>query len=413
MKYLALVLLCLALSSPIDAQTLSLQQCIEKALQHNPDIVQSRHNILQTDISLKESWTNLLPTASANAATSSSGPFVSDMTSQWDWSMGGSVSQTFYRPGLYSGIQQAARRKDAAEYSDQSLNDQIRSSVERLYYQILSSDTLISVYKANIKLADEQLIRMRRMVELGMKRESDMLKSEVQKGTFESQLVREMESLATATRNLNVLMGREPLEPLQTILIPLESVDVPNFEAAMRKMLENNPAIKRLEAQRNAQSLALRIAREAFLPSLSGGYSYSRRNSLFSSSPTEDDQVSLRLSIGLFEGFQRKYNCQSEKLRLDDAILDLEYTLRDLHMQMANQYQALDTQEQLITIDRKNLVSAKKDLETVTQQYAAGFSSILDLMDAQVSALQSETSLVRDMFGRKQIESEIRRLMGE
>jgi outer membrane protein len=397
---------------PAIPETLTLQQCVEMVLQHNPDLLQSKRSLKQSNITVKESWSNLLPGASANASTSSGGPFFSKSSSSWDWSLGGSVSQTFYRPGLYTGIKQAGIQREAAVFSDQSLKDQIYTQVENLYYQILNSDTLINVYKANIRQADEQIRRMQQMVELGMKRQSDLLKSEVQKGTFESQLVREQESLTTAKRSLNVLMGREPLEPLEIAGIQFEIIHVPDFETAEKTMLANNPSIKRLQAQRSVQGLSLRIAREAYLPSLSGSYSYSRRNVPFSS-PVDDDQVSLHLSYSLFEGFQRNYNVQKEKLRLDDAVSELEVAIRESNMELANQYQAMETQNQLIAIHRKNLESARKDLETVTQQYAAGFSSILDLMDAQVSVLQSETSLVSDLFGRKRIESEINRLMGE
>ena len=80
---------------------------------------------------------------------------------------------------------------------------------------------------------------------------------------------------------------------------------------------------------------------------------------------------------------------------------------------MSNQYRALETQNQLILIHQTNLASARQDLEVVSQQYDAGFSSILDLMDAQLSVLQSETNLLQDLYTRKQIEAEIRRLIGQ
>ena len=66
-----------------------------------------------------------------------------------------------------------------------------------------------------------------------------------------------------------------------------------------------------------------------------------------------------------------------------------------------------------IDIHHTNLTSSRKDLEVVSEQYAAGLSSILDLMDAQVSVLQSEINLLSDLYARKRIESEIFRLIGK
>ena len=126
----------------------------------------------------------------------------------------------------------------------------------------------------------------------------------------------------------------------------------------------------------------------------------------------ESDQVGLRLSLELFSGFSRNLNVQSQKVGLDQAKLDLEAALRDQDESLANQYQSMETQNKLIIIHKTNLESSRKDLEVVSKQYAEGFSSILDLMDAQVSVLQSETNLLRDLYSRKMIESEIRRLIG-
>ena len=412
MKWFKIIGLLVFSCTILQAETLSLNACIEQAFQNNPDLINSNYSLKNTKISVRQAWSSLYPGVSANASTSNSGPLVSEYDSEWSWSMGGSVSQTFYRPGMYSNIDLAKKRVKSTEFSNQSLKDQIRTTVARYYYQILTSDTLIGVYKANIRLSEEQIRKMKQMVDLGMKRESDLLKSEVQRGTFEAQLVNEEASLISSKRALNVLMGRDPDTPLTLIQIPVETVDIPDFETARSLMIEQNPSLRQLKSQIDIQKLSLRVAKEAYLPSVSGSYSYSRSSGSFGGNVMESDQVSLHLSLELFSGFSRNLSIQSQKVGLDQARLDLEATLRDQDEALANQYQSLETQNKLITIHKTNLESSRKDLEVVIQQYAEGFSSILDLMDAQVSFLQSQNSLLRDLYSRKMIESEIKRLIG-
>jgi outer membrane protein len=412
MKKLIALFFVLSTTYVASSQTLSLDECIQLALAHNPDVNKSEFSLKQSQISTKQAWSALFPGASANASTSNSGPFVSESQNDWDWSINGSVSQQFYYPGMYSGISLAKVRQASSEYSDASLRDQIRSTVEKLYFQILASDTLIGVYKANIRLSDEQILKMQRMVELGLKRQSDLLKSKVQRGTFESQLVQTMESFASSKRALNILMGRKPNTPYNLLPIAVDQISVPEYQAAFSMALEHSPNIKRLKSQINIQKLSLRISKEAYLPSLSGSYSYTQRNNTYGGPAVESDQVSVRLSIDLFDGFNKNQNVQKSRLNLDEARLDYEAALRDLDESLSNQYEALDTQNQLIAIHQTNLASARKDLEVVSEQYAAGFSTILDLNDSQVSVLESETNLLRDLYTRKQIEAEIRRLIG-
>jgi outer membrane protein len=413
-KHIIPAFLFLAFTIPVQTETLSLEQCIRLAMANNPDVIKSEFTWNKSRIAVNQAWADLSPGASASASVSNSGPVVSDMNNIWNWSLGGSISQPFYTPGMYSRIGLARVRETASGYSLASLKDQIRTSVENVYLQILTADTLIGVYKANIRLADEQIDKMKQMVELGLKRQSDLLKSEVQRGVFEAQLVRETETLASSRRSLNLLMGRQPDRDFEIQSLPVEQITIPDFETALAMMIEKNPQLKQLNSQIRAQELTLRIAKEAYLPSVSGSYSVSKRNDALSGSSTfESDQISVHLSIDLFDGFSKNRNVQLNRLSLEEARLDYASALRDVEEALMNQYRAMDTQNQLITIHQTNLASAREDLKVVSEQYAAGFSTILDLTDAQVSVFESETSLLQDLYARKRIEAEIRRLIGK
>ena len=414
MKFRKVVLLvfCVGVAATASSQTFSLETCVEHALANNLELKKSEYSVHQSKLSQKQSWSSLMPSVAASGSMSNSGPFVSNAADEWDWSVGGSVSQQIYQPGLYTNISLANARTQTSELSDAALENQIRSSVEKLYYQILTSDTLVSVYKANIQLSNEQIEKMRRMVDLGLKRESDLLKSEVQRGTFEAQLIREQENLASSRRGLNILMGRKPSEPLHIIPVPVEQIQVPDFVDGYQMMLDSNPSLQRLSKLVDIEKLSLRVSREAFLPSASASYSYSQRKDLLGGDPVESDNVSLRMSIDLFDGFNKSLNVQKSKVAVDNAKIDFEAAIRDYSQSLLDQYNALSTQNKLIDIHQTNLISARKDLEVVSEQYAAGLSTILDLMDAQVSVLQSEINLLSDLYARKRIESEIFRLIG-
>jgi len=386
-------------------ETLSLEQCVQQALANNPDLIKSLYALRQSQISTNKAWSSLSPGVSANASTSNSGPVVSEMQDDWNWSMGANVSQQFYNPGMYSRIKLARKQELASKYSLGNQEDQLRYTVENIYFQILSSDTLIGVYLANIKLSDEQIRKMSEMVKVGFKRESDLLISQVQRGSFETQYVREMESLASAKRSLNILMGRDPNIEFEITPVAVEVVDVPDFAAARALMLEKNPSVQRMKNQVDVQKVSLNIAKEAYLPSLSGSYSYSKQNGMMGGPSTSNDNVSLRVSMDIFDGFSKHQSVQQSKLSLQEAQLDYEAYLRDMDEELSNRYKSLETQNKLITIHETSLASARQDYKVVSQQYAAGLSSILDLMDSQVSLLQSETNLLNDLYTRKQIEA--------
>ncbi|MBN2425757.1 MAG: TolC family protein [Calditrichaceae bacterium] len=413
MKKLIILTLTLFISFLNASEWLSVEDCIELAFKNNLNILKNSFYQRQSEIQVNQSWSALYPSLSANASTSNSGPLVSEPANSMNWSINGSLNQSIYRPGMYTGIKLAGERLVASEFSNKTLENEIRASVEKLYFKILASDTLIGVYQANILLSDEQIAKMEQLVELGIRRKSDLLKANVQRGTFQSQLVRERESLASAKRALNILMGREPDIEFNLQHMAVDQISVPDFQAAVDRMIENNPEIKRLKSLIAQQEISLTISKEAYLPSIYGSYSYSRSNAPAGmGNYIENDRVSLNLSIDIFDGFKKSQNIEINQLNLSEAQVNYDARMRELTESLLNQYNTLETQNNLIEIHQTNLVSAREDLAVVSEHYANGLSTVLDLTDAQVAVLESETNLLRDLYTRKQIEAEIQKLLG-
>ena len=394
-------------------EKLTLDQCIQLAFKNNPSLQQSGLSVQQAHLSTKQSYSNLYPTVGVNASTSTSDNNQPGSEWQSQWSVQGSVDQSIYRPGMYSGIQLSKVNEKISKLSDDDLKTQIRLSVESLYFQILTSYDLISVYHENIQTAAENLEKIKTMYNVGAKTESDVLKAEVQKGDFESLLISEQERLQNYKRSLNTTMGRSSEINFDVKIISAENVEIPELEAAKTMLLEKNREYQTLKQNYKSQEISLRIAKEAYLPSLSGSYSYSRSDRWTNSSPLASNQVSLRASLDLFNGFYKNQSVQKEKLNLEKSQIDLQDKERNLTAQLANLYTSLQTYNDLITIDEKNVESSKRDLELVTARYAVGASTILDQMTSQASLLQSQSDLVKVKYSRKIVEAQIKQLLGQ
>ena len=75
-------------------------------------------------------------------------------------------------------------------------------------------------------------------------------------------------------------------------------------------------------------------------------------------------------------------------------------------------YTFYETYIKLIEIKEIELKSAKRNLELVTQQYQIGSSTILEQMNAQLSVLNAESTLVKSKYSKKIIEVQIQELIG-
>ncbi len=401
-----LICISMFLGTFLFAETLTLKQCIDIAQTNNPTIQQRQLSSEIGKSKVKQSFSAIMPSVSVSSGLGSSSQ------NSWDLSqsMGISAGLTFYRPGLYSGIKSAKITGETNRAASISTQNDITTQVSTLYFRILSTKTLIQVYEGNIAVAEENLKKTRSMYKLKVITESDVLKSEVQKGDFESQLLIQKQLYISYLRSMNILLGRDANTGFDVADVDIDNIDIPKYDIAWNMMLKRNPDYESAQLQEQISKVVLNASKEAYLPSLSGQYSYTNT---FDPLLTPTNSVNLSASWTLFNGLSRRENVQQKKLELEQTRITLDNTLRLLEQQLRDYYTQFETYTAMIDINKRRLKSAQRDFSIVNQQYRLGKVTILDRMQAQISVLSAESSLVEAQYSRKMVESEIHKLINK
>jgi len=387
-------------------ETMSLNDCIDLAIKNNPTLEKSELTVDQMHVNTKKAYSYLYPSVGLSASSS-----VSE-SGNWDagWNAGASVSQSIYHPGMFSGIKQTKTNEKISQINNGYVISQIRESISRYFYQILASESLMNVYEKNILFSEENLKTIRNMYELGSRTESDVLKAEVQKSTFESQLLQEKQNRLGLKRSLNLLMGRNADVNLTLKESVVNELEIPSIDQAKKFLFKNNPELHILQQEKKVQQLSLKISRESYLPSLSASYSYSKGES--HGLETANNSISLSAGVTIFNGFNKKHSVEYEKIGLKSVRVKIKEKKQELEQILMQYYTSYETYIKLIEIKEIELKSAKRDLELVTQQYQIGSSTILEQMNAQLSVLNAESALVKSKYSKKIIEVQIQELIG-
>jgi len=387
-------------------ETMSLNDCIDLAIKNNPTLEKSELTVDQMHVNTKKAYSYLYPSVGLSASSSAS------ESGDWDagWNAGASVSQSIYHPGMFSGIKQTKTNEKISQINNGYVISQIRESISSYFYQILASESLMNVYEKNILFSEENLKTIRNMYELGSRTESDVLKAEVQKSTFESQLLQEKQNRLGLKRSLNLLMGRNADVNLTLKESVVNELEIPSIDQAKKFLFKNNPELHILQQEKKVQQLSLKISRESYLPSLSASYSYSKGES--HGLETTNNSISLSAGVTIFNGFNKKHSVEYEKIGLKSVRVKIKEKKQELEQILMQYYTSYETYIKLIEIKEIELKSAKRDLELVTQQYQIGSSTILEQMNAQLSVLNAESALVKSKYSKKIIEVQIQELIG-
>jgi len=401
-----LICVSMCIGTLLFAETLSIQECIDIARSNNPSIQQSELNSEIGRSQVRQAYSNIMPSVSVSSGLSSG--------SETSWALGSSyglsAGMTFFAPGMYSGIKSAKMNNQVNSLNKLSSINDVVSQVSSLYYQILSTQKMIEVYEGNIDVAEENLKKTRSMYEQRVITESDVLKSETQKGDFESQLLLQKQMLTSYLRSMNIMLGRDPLAKLEVVDVDVNNVEIPEYKEARTMMMKDNPQYNSALMQKQISKTLVNASKETFLPSISGSFSH---GGSYDPAISASNTVGVTASWTLFNGLSRKENVQQSKLQYEQAEISVENTVRLLDQQLSDYYTQFETYTAMIDINERRLQSARRDFEIVNQQYELGKNTILERMTAQVAVLSAESSLVEAKYSRKMVEIEILKLINK
>ncbi|MCP4631601.1 MAG: TolC family protein [candidate division Zixibacteria bacterium] len=427
-----LILTCM---SNVNAERLSLDECIAIAKKANPDIRSADNSYKISKGRVWSSYGGLLPRLNSwlDGTRSISGPsdysFVDQnsgrlvggttgISKSINYSAGISLQQTLFDGGsnIYN-VYDAKAAAEARRYNLIGTERDIIYQVKENYFSLLKSKMLLDVRDEAVKRGEEQLKIAQSRYELGSASLSDVLKAKVQYGNDKLDRVEAENSYLLAKANLNYILNRD----VNLDIEPIEEFDIReveyNLETAMNTAMERNPnlleseyALKSAKHQKNA-------ARGDWFPTFSIGASYSWGNEEFSEIKNLIDQdyrwtLNGTINFPIFDGFQRNANYNSAKYSYRTAE-DSYYTAKNsVALEIKQAFLNLDKARENLKLTEESQDAAKEDFNLAQEKYNLGAATILDLIDAQVSFKQAETNRIQSLFDYNLAVSQLEKAMG-
>lgn len=415
--------LSLGLLSAQNGPALSLDQLIDIGLENNSDVYVAERNLSSARASHRGSYSGLLPSLRASVSRDMDpGPGIYDPSTGQTidpdiYSSGLSVSQTIF-DGVASWYSASSGRV-SLESSQQALEytrQQVVLNIKQAYYRLLSQIELLEVAEESLELSRRQLELVEERYRLKAVKETDLLKQRVSVGRSEESVYNARQSLATATTNFNVILGRDPTTPLNIQRDSVVIEPVPDRAVALDALEANNPYLKMQELSVTQARLNVKRQRGVLMPSLSLSYSVRSGGSDFRNVFDFDFQdassTTLSMSVPIFSGLrnitqysQTRYSALAEEERLVSR-------QRDLKRQLENTLSSLESLHNIYPINQEVLASAEADARLAEEQYSLGAISILDLLTTQVNLISARSSLVRTTYDIKISEAQLEALMG-
>ena len=427
-------LLVLLSFSIVISQTYSLNESVQVALENKETLKASVMDLQTSKQNVKESYSTILQSLRFSSRMSesqfpqqtggynpSSGEIILDQISSiTSASSNISLSQNIYDGGVWwNTIRQAKNSYKISEEYNRQIKTNIIKGVHSAYFNYLKAAQLLDVSRSNLMSAQQQLSLAEQRFKLGSSKKTDFLKAEVRFGQARVDLVNNDAALQNAYMNLKNsmgLIGKNIDFSVEEVEAPMEII--PEFETGFTLLQKSNPSVKAKQYQITAAEINEKIAKGARMPNISANTSVSGSSDnigdALSNSTNEKQRINtgLSISIPIFSGNSISTRIQKAKISVDKQQSEYLTQLQDLSVQLRYTLDRLKNYEEIIPINETVLESAEEDLKLAQVRYSQGSTTILEVLDSQVSVQQARSSLIRSKYDAYIEQTNLKALLG-
>ena len=413
---------------------LSLDECVNIALNENPTIKIQEMEITRTDYSRKETLGQLLP--SVNLAgqytrnlslqtmymDTDAGTMAIKMGSDNTHSGGFNASIPLVVPQLWKSIKlsenQILQNIEAARANKLSLVNQ----VEKAYYALLLAQDSKRVIEENHATAQLNADIFKKKFDLGAASEYDVLRANVAVSNLEPAILEAENSINALKLQLKLLMGMDVRNDFEA------SQQLSDFRGEMYARvlsntlgsdtaLNNNTSLKALDLQTDYLKKVLDVQKMAWYPTLTGSANL-MWHSMSNGSPVSGFRWSRASSLGLtlafpiFQGGQRYYKQKQAEIAVEEMKWQRENLQRGLQVQVDTQNDVIAKSLKQIESNEGSVRQAEKANEIMQKSFKIGAASFIQLRDTEDALMAARLAYYQAIYNYLVAESDLEFVLG-
>lgn len=408
-----------AQATPNEPQSLSLEQAVQFAVEHNKELQASQLNIELRNKMVTESISQGLPQADASLSYSTNFGYEAEfggaaIKMKDQVNLGVSVSQLLFSGQWILGIQTSKIAKKVAAQQVDITELDIKETVYNSYYTILASERLMEIVKENLENMNEIQRHTENMYKAGTAEVTDVDQIRITVGQLKNSYLAMQRTVDVNYNLLRLQLGLQAGTPI-TLTDPIENfLELGSFlQLAARQFdVNENSQFQLMQTQEELQKKMVGLKKWAYAPTLAATYSYSYqiKTGGFMNMP---HSAGVTMSIPIFSGLQRKAQLDQEKITLEQTTLNKSLLEDQLKLQEEQYKFALKNALEDYNLQKENIAVAKKVLENYQHKYNAGTVSSLDLTQANNNYLTAENNFTSACLTLLQAQTQLEKLYNE
>lgn len=387
---------------------------IDKALKNNADIKLAVAKIEEADAVLREVGAFLLPQINLQGGgtrtrVTEAGPFpvfAENPRKNFNYALGTNFELDFW--GKLRLARDAARAQMlSTRYAKDTVVLSLSGLVASSYVTLRSLESQVAIAEANLKSRQDSLALTKRRFEGGVASALDVHQAEVANTNLEAQIsdLKRMRSLAV--NQLSLLTGdmRIAVDGLPNAVQDISAMPLPPVPPAglPSTLMEARPDIRQAEELMIAADANIGVAKAALYPTISLTANFGAESlvlSNLSKSAARIWSTGLALNLPIFDAGRLNSKVDQASARQKQALASYEGAIqsafREVNDALVNLRQYTEREQALY----QSRQSAQKALTLSENRYQSGYSSYIDVLDAQRALNEAGLAYVQSRQAR-------------
>lgn len=396
-------------------QNEELNALIEQALEQNHDMRQAGFRVMEARALAKGAGAGLYPNVSVDgaytrirrsetifAAPTSGAPegfappgetfdiFNSAIDLRWELDLWGRIRRS---------REAFSAEAFASEMDRRGIVLSLISDVGQAYFRLRELDEQLEIAEHNLWLQQDSSSLIHNRAQAGLISDLDVKRAEMLEAETAAQIPELRRQRAIQRHQLELLTGGSPnsltLSPkrLRSILVqPIIPIGLP------AELLQRRPDILEVEETLKAANARIGEARAYFFPTVvltgAGGFQTSEFDQWFKWG-SRNVTIGPSITLPIFQGYTNIARLEVAESQYQQLLEQYRQTILNAFREVADVLVALQTREEQMTHQRRQVQAAQDARDLADIRYRKGLVTYLDVLDAQRTVLAADLALVQ------------------
>jgi outer membrane protein len=405
---------------PAETVSIALKDAVQMALKANLALRQAANATETSEIAVKRSEMDFFPDVRLSMGASQSyGKSLDTVSDRFEWdhsnSMNLSVSsglELFSGFGRLAALRQSRLELEAQRKSLARSREQVIYQTIQQFMIVVLDEDVIKVDEENLESQRRELAQIEAFTTSGRRPIVDLYQQQAAVADAESRLLVDRRNREVDRYQLLQILAIEPGADYALVAPDIDAVSAALEglvgEGALGKAIARRADLASQRLQLEAARKQITVSRSGYWPSLSlsagAGTGY-RSGSLYDFSDQFTDNnlngsIGLSLSLPIFDRLSTYHSVEQAKVGLRQAQIGLEQLELQVRVDVRQALQDYGTAVKAVEVAQAQLRYSAQALGNMEERYKVGASTLVELMQARASDLQSSYNLIDARYSR-------------